>query len=118
MALLYNAPRAASIKSKNEAILFALDRATFNNIVKDAAVKLFNYKLIFFRKRERYEDVLKKIDLLSSMDPYERTHVCDGIKEQKFKKGEYVIKQGDKGDKFYMIEEGELVATKIQDGIS
>jgi cAMP-dependent protein kinase regulator len=39
LALLYNAPRAASIKAKNEAILFALDRATFNNIVKDAAVK-------------------------------------------------------------------------------
>jgi cAMP-dependent protein kinase regulator len=37
--------------------------------------------------------VLKNIDLLSSMDPYERTHVCDGIKEQKFKAGEYVIRE-------------------------
>ena len=39
LALLYNAPRAASIKAKTEAVLFALDRATFNNIVKDAAIK-------------------------------------------------------------------------------
>jgi cAMP-dependent protein kinase regulator len=60
--------------------------------------------------------VLKKIDLLSSMDPYERTHVCDGIKEQKIKKGEYVIRQGETGDKFYMIEEGVLKATKTIDG--
>jgi len=29
------------------------------------------------------------------MDPYERMHVCDGIKEEKYKKGDYVIKQGD-----------------------
>ena len=48
--------------------------------------------LEIYRKRERYEDVLKNIDLLSSMDPYERTHLCDGIKEQKFNKGEYVIR--------------------------
>lgn len=82
LALLYNAPRAATIKAKTEATLFALDRATFNNIVKDAAVK----------KREKYEEVLKNIDLLASMDPYERTHVCDGLKSQKVKAGEYVIR--------------------------
>jgi cAMP-dependent protein kinase regulator len=39
LALLYNAPRAASIQSKGESLLFGLDRATFNNIVKDAAMR-------------------------------------------------------------------------------
>ena len=40
------APRAATIICESEnAVLFALDRQTFNHIVKDAAVK----------KRERYE---------------------------------------------------------------
>lgn len=34
LALLYNAPRAASIKAVNDVITFALDRDTFNNIVK------------------------------------------------------------------------------------
>ena len=27
------------------------------------------------------------------MDPYERTHLCDGIKEMKVKEGECVIKE-------------------------
>ena len=45
LALLYNAPRAASIKARTDCVLFALDRACFNNIVKEAACK----------KRERYE---------------------------------------------------------------
>jgi len=83
--LLYNAPRAATIVAKTEAIMFALDRATFNNIVKDASV----------RRRERYEAVLSKIELLSAMDPYERTHLCDGLKTLKVKAGEYVIRQGE-----------------------
>lgn len=41
LSLLYNAPRAATIIAKNDCILWALDRETFNNIVRDAAM----YKL-------------------------------------------------------------------------
>lgn len=103
LALLYNAPRAATIRAQTEVTLFSLDRECFNNIVKESSVK----------RRERYEKTLEKVDLLSSMDAYERTHICDGIKEIKFKAGEYVIKQGDIGDKFYMVDEGKLVATKV-----
>jgi cAMP-dependent protein kinase regulator len=45
LALLYNAPRAATIIAKTECVLFSLDRQTFNHIVKDSAAK----------KREKYE---------------------------------------------------------------
>lgn len=48
LALLYNAPRAATITAKTNCILFALDRDCFNHIVKDAAAK----------KREKYENLL------------------------------------------------------------
>ncbi|CAD8141548.1 unnamed protein product [Paramecium pentaurelia] len=102
LALLYNAPRAASIQCKTDSILFALDRQTFNHIVKDAAMK----------KREKYVNVLKQIELLSMMDPYERSHVADAIRSANFQKGDYVIREGEQGDIFYMIEEGELIATK------
>jgi cAMP-dependent protein kinase regulator len=58
LALLYNAPRAATIIAKEDSILFSLDRECFNNIVKEGSVK----------RRERYEEVLKKVDLLSHME--------------------------------------------------
>lgn len=48
LALLYNAPRAATITAKSDCILFALDRDCFNHIVKDAAAK----------KREKFETLL------------------------------------------------------------
>ena len=62
LALLYNAPRAASIKSNNNSVLFALDRECFNHIVKEAAVK----------KRQVYEDFLSKVNILQSIDNYEK----------------------------------------------
>ena len=37
LALLYNAPRAATIKAKTACVLYALDRQTFNHIVKEAS---------------------------------------------------------------------------------
>ena len=48
LALLYNAPRAATITAETDSFLWKLDRDTFNNIVKDAAAI----------KRQRYEDFL------------------------------------------------------------
>jgi cAMP-dependent protein kinase regulator len=83
LALLYNAPRAASIKAKTDAILFALDRECFNNIVKESAVK----------KREKNDAFLQKVDLLSTIDPYERSQIGDALKTLKFSKGDYIVKQ-------------------------
>lgn len=54
LSLLYNAPRAASIIADEEALLWSLDRQTFNHIVKDAASK----------KREKYETFLEKVKIL------------------------------------------------------
>lgn len=103
LALLYNAPRAATILAKEDSTLYSLDRATFNNIVKDAAIK----------KRERYIDFLNKVNLLDELDTYEKTKICDCLQSQKFKPGEYVIREGEKGDTFFLIEEGEGYATKL-----
>jgi len=101
LALLYNCARAASVVAKEDATLWELDRDTFNKIVKDAASK----------KREMYTDFLKKVPLFANMDTYEMMTIADALKvETKEAAGSQVIKQGDDGDKFYIILEGECVA--------
>ena len=103
LALLYNCPRAASIIcSSEESILWALDRETFNQIVKTAAQN----------KREKYENFLKQVDILSTIDSYELGKICDSLKVGIFKKDDYIIKEGEFGDVFYIIEEGKCKATK------
>jgi len=102
LALLYNCPRAASVECKENGTLWQLDRDTFNAIVKEAAQK----------KRQRYDSFLAKVPLLASMDAYERSQLADAIKVETFKAGEAVMTQGDVGNKFYILEEGDAVATK------
>ena len=103
LALLYNCPRAASIIcSSDECILWALDRETFNQIVKTAAQN----------KRDKYEKFLKKVDILSTIDTYELGKICDSLKAGVFKKDDYIIKEGEMGDVFYILEEGKCIATK------
>ena len=103
LALLYNAPRAATIRAKTDSICWALDRECFNNIVKDAAIK----------KREKYENTLKKVEILKSIDPYELGQICDALKTTNFSKGETIINQGDKGDVFFILDEGQAHAEKV-----
>jgi cAMP-dependent protein kinase regulator len=46
------------------------------------------------------------------MDPYERTKLGDALVQETFKKDEVIIKEGERGDKFYLIMEGTAIAVK------
>ena len=102
LALLYNAPRAATITCSTPGYVYSLDRNTFNHIVKDAAVK----------RREKYENFLSQVKILESLEPYECSKLADAFKEIHFNSGEYVIKEDEEGNTFYFISEGEAIATK------
>ena len=83
LALLYNAPRAATIVCKSaNCELWSLDRNTFNHIIK-RAVQI---------KREKYDAFLEKVAILKMMDKNERTKLADAFKEEWYEDGEYIIK--------------------------
>jgi len=103
---LYNAPRAATITATTNCICWKLDRDTFNHIVKDSAQK----------KRDKYETFLSTVEILSSMDTYERQKLTDAIKVESFMKGDFVITEGDSGDKFFIVSEGTTSARKLIGG--
>jgi cAMP-dependent protein kinase regulator len=103
LALLYNCPRAASVVAEGDCKLWTLDRQTFNHIVKDAASN----------RRQKYEEFLTRVPILQHMDSYERTSLCDAFTSQTVQAGEVIISQGESGDKFFILEEGEAAASKV-----
>lgn len=50
------------------------------------------------------------------MDNYEKSKLGDAVVEEKFVKDDYIIREGEEDKKFYLIEEGEAIATKSFDG--
>ncbi|EED23913.1 cAMP-dependent protein kinase regulatory subunit PkaR [Talaromyces stipitatus ATCC 10500] len=103
LALMYNAPRAATIVSLDpKSTLWALDRITFRRILMDSA----------FQRRRMYEAFLEEVPLLSSLKPYERSKIADALDTIKYAAGSTIIREGDPGDSFYLLESGEAEAVK------
>lgn len=41
------------------------------------------------------------------MDPYERQTLADAFLDEKFMKGDLIIKQGEVGNKIFFVEDGQ-----------
>lgn len=96
LALIYGTPRAATIKSKTDSALWAIDRDTYRRILMGSTI----------RKRKLYEAFLEKVALLKDLDKWERLSVADALEPCQFVDGEVIIRQGEPGDAFYIIVAG------------
>lgn len=106
LALMYNSPRAATVKATADSVLWALDRMTFRRILLDKTAT----------KRRMYGDFLKDVPILSSLDNYQLSKLADALFSESFEAGTEIIKEGDVGDKFYIVESGEAEVTKKSQG--
>ena len=106
LALMYGHPRAASVVAIESSTLWCLDRITFRTIILNAA----------HRRRTMYEQFLSTVTLLSSLSSTERSKIADALVSQAFEDGAAVVKQGEMGDTFFFVEEGEAEVTKTHQG--
>lgn len=103
LALMYDAPRAATVVSASKGgLLWQLDRTTFRRILMDSS----------FQRRKMYEGFLEEVPLLSTLKAPERAKIADALSSQKYPAGTYIIREGDPGDAFYLLESGEAEAYK------
>jgi cAMP-dependent protein kinase regulator len=103
LAIMYNAPRAATCRVKTSAKLWALDRVSFKVIVVAAAMQ----------KRETYKSFLNQVPILQSVTELEILTLADSLAEGKFEEGEVVCSQGEEGNFFYIIKEGEAECSQV-----
>ncbi|CAL1701477.1 unnamed protein product [Somion occarium] len=102
LALMYGHPRAATVLAIEPCTLWSLDRITFRTIILKAA----------HRRRTMYEQFLSSVPLLTSLGPEERSKIADALVSKAYGDGEAVVKQGEMGDTFFFIEDGEAIVTK------
>jgi cAMP-dependent protein kinase regulator len=106
LALLYNAPRAATVIADEECTLWSIDRNTFNYLVKDAARQA----------QERRREFLKKVPLLEKLNPEQMASLCDVMEVRMVAADTYLFQQGDTEPLFFCIlEDGLCCAEKDGD---
>ncbi|KAM6495701.1 Cyclic nucleotide-binding-like protein [Amanita muscaria] len=105
LALMYGHNRKATVMAIEPSTLWSLDRITFRTIILNVA----------HRRRTMYEKFLSTVTLLTPLDAQERSKIADALISRVYDDGQVVVRQGETGDTFFFIEEGEAVVTKVHD---
>ena len=56
--------------------------------------------------------ILTSVKTLASLEPEDMRIACETMEQQKYKKGDDIIRQGEKGDTLYLLQTGSVVITR------
>ena len=98
LALLYGAPRAATIRATTDCELWALDRSHY------MAIKRRFQERLSARKRE----LVDSVEPFRALSPEHKATIADALKCEVFDEGDVVITEGETGDRFYVVSSGEF----------
>ena len=101
-ALLEEGKRSATVQAKTAVVVYLLKKEDFLPVLK----KYFDLLPKMKRWLERV-DFLNQVPLFSSFSQIQLLYMAFKMNEQRFLAGETVIRQGESGDDFYLIVEGE-----------
>lgn len=102
LALLYFAPRAATIQAAEDAMVWVIDRKNFKEILAQSSNAT----------AKEYIKYLDKVEILAPLQDDEKAAVAQSLSEMSFSRGEVIFQQGEKGDAFYILIEGQVSVVK------
>jgi len=102
LALLYSAPRSASIKSTGHCRLWGIDRHTFRKAVEEMITKQYQDNRIF----------IEDVKFFNAMTSDQKDAAASVLISQKFTKGQTIVNEGDPASSFYIIKEGTVQILK------
>jgi cAMP-dependent protein kinase regulator len=104
LALMFHQPRAATVTAEGDVVAWQVDDITFKHILMN------NWKPPVNKKTKACESFLTKVLgenlLFKELAPADRQVLMKAMQKVKFVEGEEIITQGDRGDKFYVLESG------------
>lgn len=107
LALLYSCPRAATVIAENNINhLLRVDQRTFRLTLRNQTE----------RSTQDKKTLLKSIPFLENVPNASITKLAHNMTPRIFKQDEVLVRKGDIGDKFYVIQEGALTCKDITVG--
>ncbi|NXU49657.1 KGP2 kinase, partial [Turnix velox] len=102
LAILYNCTRTASVKAVTNVKTWALDREVFQNIMRVTAQT----------RQEQYRNFLRSVSLLKNLPEDKLTKIVDCLEVEYYDKGDYIIREGEEGNTFFIIAKGKVRVTQ------
>ncbi|XP_074032027.1 cGMP-dependent protein kinase, isozyme 2 forms cD4/T1/T3A/T3B isoform X3 [Leptinotarsa decemlineata] len=101
LAILYNCQRTATIKAHTDCKLWAIERQCFQTIMMRTGL---------IRQAE-YTDFLKSVPIFKTLPEDTLIKISDVLEETVYANGDYIIRQGARGDTFFIISKGRVKVT-------
>jgi len=101
LALHYFTPRKATVKATAQSVVWVIDRQNFKSILANAE-----------DKSAEYVKYLEKNEFFNNLRPDELQEVAQNLLESNFSKGETIFEQGEAGNAFYILYDGEVSVIK------
>ncbi|XP_017461749.1 PREDICTED: cGMP-dependent protein kinase 1-like, partial [Rhagoletis zephyria] len=107
LAILYNCTRTATVKALTDCKLWAIERQCFRTI-------MIRFGLM---KQKEHIKFLKTVPSFSKLNDEVIFKIANVLEEHIYHHGDYIIRQGEKGDTFFIIVSGSVRVT-INEGDS
>ncbi|XP_011301449.1 cGMP-dependent protein kinase, isozyme 2 forms cD5/T2 isoform X3 [Fopius arisanus] len=104
LAILYNCKRTATITAATDCRLWGIDRSSFQTIMMRTGLS----------KQAEYTDFLKSVPIFKNLPEETLIKISDVLEETFYNNGDYIIRQGARGDTFFIISRGQVRVTMKQ----
>ncbi|MBN2035742.1 MAG: cyclic nucleotide-binding domain-containing protein [Chitinispirillaceae bacterium] len=111
IALLENIPRTASVVAMTPASLLKLEKRDFDKFLEALPIEKNR-----ITDQIRHGKLLMSIPLFSYLSPEQFSFLITRSSMEKFARGEVIFKQGDDGDKMYIVKEGQVSIQRMDNG--
>ncbi|GAA51110.1 cGMP-dependent protein kinase, isozyme 1 [Clonorchis sinensis] len=102
LALLYNCNRTASVRAVTQASAWTLDRHVFQQIMMSSCL----------HRHEENFNFLKSVPALKSLPVAKMHKLADVLETVYYGPDEYIIREGEIGETFFIIQSGKVRVTK------
>lgn len=102
LAILYNCTRTASVKALTDTKVWVLDRQLFQTIMMRTGLQ----------RQEENMSFLRSVPLLKDLSNEILSKMADVLEVDFYPPGEYIIRQGERGDTFFILSSGRVKVTQ------
>ncbi|XP_077092503.1 cGMP-dependent protein kinase 1a isoform X1 [Siphateles boraxobius] len=102
LAILYNCTRTATVRTVTSVKLWAIDRQCFQTIMMRTGLI----------KHAEYMELLKSVLTFRGLPEEILSKLADVLEETHYGDGDYIIRQGARGDTFFIISKGKVTMTR------